>query len=182
MNVQRPSYVPLGVRVLVAARQVRELNTDLCFSMLYGLGLHAPKRGAELGDPTLPLHRKLRSLLFVLFGERKFELHHRPALVNRRWIERRQDYEPRANDPDHLFYVAEDDHDVETRVRGLRGQHSDLGLRRKLKNIEKNRAHLRTRGFTFSSDKSKPKMKSRPLRSGNRLPGKGQRPFNRRNP
>jgi hypothetical protein len=88
----------------------------------------------------------------------ELELHHRPALLNR---ERDgNDYIPRANDPDYLVYLPKDDHDIETRVRGQRGQHSDLGLARKRKRKER------------KSKRRKTKWSSRPLRSANRWPKK----------
>jgi hypothetical protein len=54
-------------------------------------------------------------------------------------------YDPPANSADHLIYLAADDHDIETRVRGLHGQHSDLGIARKNKRIARNRDPKRRR-------------------------------------
>jgi len=76
----------------------------------------------------------------------KYELHHDPALCNRRSYKRmvkgklRTFYDPPANDPEHLVYLAEDDHDIRTRVRGVGAQRSDLGQRRYLKRVARNRA------------------------------------------
>ena len=93
---------------------------------------------------------KHRALAAFLFGELGYlanqlgcsidqlELHHRPSLVNRR-RKRNGDYDPPANDPAYLVYLADDDHDIETRVRGQHGQHSDLGMVRKNKRIAANR-------------------------------------------
>lgn len=122
-RLPRP-YIPLSVRVQVAERQCRE--SGWIFPAL-------EKQGKS---------KWLREMLGVLFGEQKAELHHRPALVNRRKVMRGDkiaDYEPPANDPEHLVYLVESDHDVETRVRGQHGAHSDLGLNRKNKRIAKNR-------------------------------------------
>jgi len=113
-RLPRP-YIPLAVRVQVAERQVG-------FSQVDG----ADKRS------------RLAGILLILFGGKKAELHHRPALVNRR-RKRNGDYDPPANDPNFLVYLADDDHDIETRVRGQHGQHSDLGMVRKNKRIAANR-------------------------------------------
>jgi hypothetical protein len=88
-------------------------------------------------------------LLFELFGLVKVELHHRPALMNRLQVDGK--YFPDAADPDYLVYLPVDKHDIETRVRGLHGQHSDLAIARKRKRIERKtkrpRSKLRSRGF-----------------------------------
>ena len=66
MRLHRP-YIPIGVRVLVAERQADAL-------------------GFRIGDEAeeeVSNSRKLAALLRFLFGDRKNELHHRPALVNR---------------------------------------------------------------------------------------------------
>ena len=92
----------------------------------------------------------LKLLLFELFGLTKAELHHRPALCNRN-VDGNGNYDPAANDPEFLIYLPVDDHDIETRVRGLHGQHSDLAIARKRKRIERKtkrpRSRLRSRGF-----------------------------------
>ena len=120
MKLTRP-YIPVSVRIAVAERQCfgANIQTDVDLS-----GLSA---GA-----------KLKERLRLLFGDKKAELHHRPALVNRR-RRKNGEYDPPANSPDYLVYLADDDHDVETRIRGLHGSHSDLGMARKNKNIAKNR-------------------------------------------
>jgi hypothetical protein len=68
-------------------------------------------------------------------------LDHDPALCNRPLMHRRKtgtvDYNPPANDPNHLIYRSHADHDIKTRVRGDGAQHSDLALRR----IAKRRAN-----------------------------------------
>lgn len=143
-RLQRP-YIPVAVRAQVAARQAIAAG-------------FAPDTVGLL-QRTLGPGRFVAVMLGRLFPVRCAELHHRPALVNRPRHERKVGgkvkvyYTPPANDPDHLFYLAEDTHDVETRVRGLHGQHSDLGLVRKAKAIARNRdpkrrrVQIRSRGF-----------------------------------
>jgi hypothetical protein len=147
-RLPRPN-IPLAVRVKVAERQLREVH-PLAASILYGL------------DEPMPLGRRLQRLLVAIFGKAKIELHHRPALVNRRRYVRsgKVFYDPPANDPNHLVYLPEDDHDIETRVRGLHGQHSDLGLVRKRKRKERKAKRPKTR------------WPSRPLQSASRWPTK----------
>lgn len=102
---------------MVAERQAREL------------GLVAPSRQG------LTDSRYLNVLLSFLFGGRKIELHHRPALVNRRRYIRNGKtlYDPPANSTEHLFYLLDDEHDIETRIRGQGAQLSDLAIARKRK-------------------------------------------------
>ena len=119
-RLPRP-YIPLALRVQVAVRQLADV----------GKAEHKFAKYVQLG-------LRLKWAIEDLFGDRKAELHHRPALVNRR-RKRNGDYDPPANDPAYLVYLADDDHDVETRVRGQHGAHSDLGMNRKNKNIAKNR-------------------------------------------
>ena len=152
MRLPRP-YIPLAVRVLVAERQMKEATGCVCTN---DLGVPLPLFGATYGV-------RLRAALFHLSGggRLRMELHHRPALVNRR-RRRNGDYDPPANSPEHLVYLAEDDHDVETRVRGLRGQHSDLALARKNKNIAKNRDPKRRKAKIAQPKKQR--WPSRPFR------------------
>ena len=125
-RLPRP-HIPLSVRVQVAERQIID------------------RFGRSPLFSTAILSKRLAIMLDVLFSDGcKPELHHRPALVNRR-RKRNGDYDPPANDPGFLVYLADDDHDVETRVRGLHGSHSDLGMNRKNKNIAKNRDPKRRR-------------------------------------
>jgi hypothetical protein len=120
----RRPYIPLAVRIAVAERQCD------------GYGLLV----AYHGDQSLKEHlrRALRALSHFLPG--KVELHHRPALVNRLFDFKAQDYVPPANDPAFLVYLSKDEHDIETRVRGVGAQRSDLGQRRYNKKVAKNRA------------------------------------------
>ena len=80
--------------------------------------------------------RELASLLGPIGESIELELHHRPAIVNRHRKPNGR-YVPDANDPEFLVYLPKDEHDIETRVRGLHGQHSDLGLARKRKRAER---------------------------------------------
>ena len=128
-RLPRP-YIPLAIRVQVAERQMKELTGCVCTD--------------EFGVPNelagVSLSARLKAALFHLSsgGDNKLDLHHRPALVNRK-RKKNGDYDPPANSPDHLVYLPKDVHDIETRVRGQHGQHSDLALARKLKNIARNR-------------------------------------------
>lgn len=131
-RLPRP-YIPVSVRVQVAERQLIERG------MFTFVG---------------PASMRLRFSLKSLFNDKKAELHHRPALVNRR-LKRNGDYDPPANDPAYLVYLADDDHDIETRVRGLHGQHSDFGLRRKNRRMDENRGRRKRR--------PKKKIPSRPF-------------------
>lgn len=128
-RLPRP-HIPFAIRVQVAARQCLARQTVF------------PRSQAALVSGVLAsrstLDEKLKTLLAMLFGERKAELHHNPALVNRQRTTS-GDYTPPANDPDFLEYLVDDDHDIRTRVRGAHGQHSDLGLARKMKRIKRNR-------------------------------------------
>jgi hypothetical protein len=119
-RLPRP-HIPIAVRVQVADRQL-------------GIAGKMQHRFAKYA----PLGLRLKWALDDLFGGHKCELHHRPALVNRR-RKRNGDYDPPANDPNYLVYLAVGEHDVETRIRGQHGQHSDLGMARKNKRIAKNR-------------------------------------------
>ena len=114
-RLPRP-YIPLLVRVQVALRQVAAECEPV------------PRFGRRDGE-------YLSALLWILFEDQKCELHHQPSLLNRQRIG--NDYDPPANDPEHLVYLLAEDHVVETRVRGLHGQHSDLALARKRKRQER---------------------------------------------
>lgn len=122
-RLYRP-YIPLEVRVLVAVRH------------LVGVGGQPPPRcGTSAGA-------YLRRLLVLTFGHDNVELHHRPALMNRVRHTMKSGgvfYEPPANSPEYLVYLLPDDHDVETRVRGVGALRSDQGQQRYLKKVAKNR-------------------------------------------
>lgn len=126
MKLFRP-YIPYDVRVTVAARQA------------IAAGVYP--RECEIG--CWPYTRQLRELLYVLFGDERVHLDHDPPLMLRS-VQRNKNgeiikYLPDANDPEFLIYRTAEDHDIKTRVRGDGAQHSDLGLRRKNKNIAANR-------------------------------------------
>lgn len=109
---------------------------------------------------------RIKYLIEDLFGGGvEVELHHRPALVNREKYKRngKMFYRPDANDPGHLFYLVEEEHDIETRVRGLGAQLSDLGQARKRKRMARNRDKKRRRAKIAS--RINPWPKSRKLRS-----------------
>lgn len=133
MRLRRP-YIPLAVRLQVAERQGAERFRDWLLLKISG------------GCPASPPSERLRWMLAILFDPRAAppELHHRPALCNRP-RKRNGDYDPPANDPDHLVYLAEHDHAIETRVRGVGAQRSDLGQRRYLKRVKRNRDKQRPR-------------------------------------
>ena len=133
MKLHRP-YIPLAVRIQVAERQADAL-------------------GYRFDHPVLSV--KLAALIRFLFGGQKFELHHRPSLINRPFDFRTQDYSPLANDPQYLVYLPKQEHDIETRVRGVGAQRSDLSQRRYLKRVARNRDKTRKRH-------SWPKRKFRP--------------------
>lgn len=116
-------YIPLKVRELVIMRQFREARTKPTFAALNASGIK----------------KRLRLLLEEFFLGEPVHLHHRPALCNREFDWEAQDWIPRANDPDYLVYRPVADHDIETRVRGMGAQRSDLGQRRYLKKVARNR-------------------------------------------
>ncbi len=154
--MKRRRYVPLSVRVKVAERQM-----EAAFGML----------PSESGSYAA----RLASALWHLSsgGTKKLELHHRPALVNRPLNSRGTDTVPPANDPAHLVYLLKDEeHRIETYVRGVGAQRSDVSQRRYLKNVERNRKPKRQR--------PKKRWASRRLRSANRWPPKGSRKIQNR--
>ncbi len=140
-------HIPMAVLLQVALRHV--LERDIVVAV----------------DDSLRKKEKLRCLLYILFGDAKVELHHNPALVNRQ-RKKHGGYDPPANDPQHLEYLIKDDHDIETRVRGRHGQHSDLGLARKNKRIARNRDPNRRKAKIAKSAKRWP---SRPFPAGRRF-------------
>ena len=146
-------HIPLAVRAQVALRQLKYIEP------LEYIAYHR-----SIGMSLRTILNELLADLAKNLGADKIELHHRPALLNRPWINEINDYEPPANDPRYLVYLAEDDHDIETRVRGQHGQHSDLGLGRKNKRIARNRdpkrrkSKITSRGFRKGP---KRKMQSR---------------------
>jgi hypothetical protein len=123
MKLPRP-YIPLYMRELALDRQMRKAGFEPSW---------ASQRGRSIAT-------RLRLKLEEFFGCVPAELHHRPALLNREIIRRKDGslgYLPPANDPYYLVYLTAGDHDIETRVRGQHGQHSDLALARKRKRKER---------------------------------------------
>lgn len=163
MKLIRPN-IPHSVRVEVALRQLRETGAIECALI---------RTESRVG----PYLKRLLFMLQLRLDTMKIlDLHHRPALVNREKVivaGKHVGYVPDANDPEHLFYVPEDQHDVETRVRGIRGQHSDLALVRKRKNIERNR-------MPDHAKKGSINPSSRKLRSANRWPPRGSQKIQNR--
>jgi hypothetical protein len=141
VKLPRP-YIPLSVRVQVAERQCRER----------GISPLAPVVGGSLGAR---LHFAFIALSHV--GLHNPELHHRPALCNRARDED-GNYDPPANNPEYLVYLPADEHDIETRVRGIGAQRSDLGQKRYLKRVAKNR-ESNNRKYNWP----KRKLRSRPF-------------------
>lgn len=114
--------------------------------------------------PDAASHR-LAAILRVLFSGHPVELHHRPALINRPLNSRRTDTVPPANDPEFMVYLRKDEeHKIETYVRGQNGQLSDMGLRRKAKRAVRRQKTQRKRIAKPHGAK---------LRSANRWPPKG---------
>lgn len=144
--------IPFDVRCIVAARQCAQRSIDI----------------SEVVNE--PAARRLRHLLILLFANRKRDLHHRPALENRvkrkavivvRGVPRTiMLYTPDANDPDHLIYLESsaenNEHYIETHVRGIGALRSDTGERNHTKALERNRGlrpkkmsrPIISRGFT----------------------------------
>jgi hypothetical protein len=143
MKFYRP-YIPLDVRIQVAERQMQE---RMMVSAMHFMRLKFRRKGEHLD-----------ALLRCLSSE-KLDLHHRPALVNR---DRRKSgsYIPDANDPDYLIYLPTVEHDVETRVRGVGAQRSDLGQRRYNKKVARNRSKDPKRPSRWPKGR---KLRSRPI-------------------
>jgi hypothetical protein len=141
MSRLRRPHIPVSVQLAVALRQVRvECEPP-------------PQTGRSGGE-------YLKALLWVLFQDEKHELHHRPAICNRPWDEKKQDYDPPANDPDYLVWLRKDDHGIETRVRGIGAQLSDLAVARKRKRRERKAMQPKRKW------PSRPWPKSRKIRTG----------------
>jgi hypothetical protein len=159
-RLPRPN-IPLAVQLYVAQRQV-------------GCSPFYAEEFVEMARAARKLKIELEGTLFLIACSlgvpvKTLELHHRPALTNREKIIRGGEivgYKPDANDPEHLIFLAEAAHDVETRVRGLRGQHSDLGLARKNKRIARNRDPKRRKAKIPNRKKPWPTGRKIPNRTG----------------
>lgn len=131
---KRP-YVPRAIRIAVLLRQCDER------------GITAPKRYQSTDGEYI------KEMQILIFGNKLVHLDHEPSLVNREFDEDSGLYFPDANNPKFLIYLTKEDHRIKTYVRGLHGQHSDLGLARKNKNIAHNRdpkrhkVKIKSRGF-----------------------------------
>ena len=164
-RLPRP-YIPISVRLKVAARQYASRETlfpksqAAILSAIYCVGTDS---------------QKLKSLLTILFNDGDdpiVHLDHNPALENREKVFRNGvhvDYDPPANDPDHLVYRLAPDHRTKTNVRGEHGQHPDRVLIVKNRRLEERDAgkpprrvaKIRSRGFQKGP---KRKWPSRPFR------------------
>lgn len=150
--MNRRRYIPLAVRVQVAERQLMVRGCPIPAYILY----------------VTPLRERLRQMLRLLFGDKPAELHHRPALVNRPLNRRKTDTVPPANDPDYLVYLLKDEeHRIETFVRGVGAQRSDVSQRRYNKRVAKNRAK---RPRVANASQLKPGLPPNSLRYGARRP------------
>lgn len=147
MKRPRP-YIPISVRLQVACRQLAERGRDY----------------VTIGSAVTADGARLAIILETLFGDQRYELHHRPSLINRQWNARKREYNPPANDPAHLIYLAKHDHKIETLVRGVGAQRSDFAQRRYLKRVAQNRTKRKTKGpFAIAwARRSKAKQVSRP--------------------
>lgn len=170
-TVERRRYVPLDVRVRVAERQFDAAtvfpyeNGERLASVFRGLVDRAHWKGRA------PLQEQLDMFLQLLFGGAKFELHHRPALVNRPLNRRKTDTVPAANDPEHLVYLLKDEeHRIETYVRGVGAQRSDVSQRRYLKKVARNRE--RTSDSRSNLRSAKRKWPSRPFPKARKIKGR----------
>ncbi len=150
-RLPRP-HIPDSIKVKVALRQIGYVDPD-----------DYVEYHKSIGQTLKVILAEIMADLATNFGCEVSDLHldHDPALENReKLIEmpngRRQRtvvvpegakvlrYFPDANDPAYLLYRPHGaqfagSHDVKTRIRGDRGQHSDAGLARKNKRIKKNR-------------------------------------------
>src|SRR5690349_15035700 len=159
-------HIPMAVRVRVAQRQLCDLVHGGGYPGVYIAPLTRFKNESE----TAFLGRLLVSLRHYIKVDEDEPLHldHTPALENRVKVFRdgkHVDYDPPANDPEHLLYRGKASHQIKTNVRGDGAQYSDRALAKR----ERNRQ--RTEKTT------------RPLRSANRWPPRGSRKIqNRRNP
>ena len=158
LRLYRP-YIPLTVRVAVAERQARE-----SCGLFWPLYLSAVE-GAERQNQPWTLTRRLRVLLGRLFPYGHYQLDHTPALEQRprKTIKGKVQYQPDANDPDHLEYSATDLHLQKTTGRKpgaektITSKGSDVWLAKKFRRLE-------------GKTKSRPKQKiaSRPFQKGKR--------------
>lgn len=144
----RPS-IPASVKVAVAIRQLNALSNG---------------KVPERNDEPFPqyLSRLLHSLSqYFSCDPSSLELHHRPALINRPFNPRTNRYKPEANDPDHLIYLEENTHRIETLVRGVGAMRSDISERQHQRRMDENRGKRKR--------KPKAKIASRPFQNGRKF-------------
>ena len=165
-RLYRP-YVPLEVRCRVAMKALGELWPDQLLE--------------EMGASKTLLTMLLTKLAAVLVCDvTDLRLDHDPPLglrpQERRGLGRKTYYVPDANDPEHLFYRPHGtqfagSHDVKTRIRGDRGQFSDVTLIKRQRRRDRKAKPVKRRSG------SRPKLKvkwpkGRKLQSRNTWPKK----------
>jgi hypothetical protein len=166
MKLHRP-YIPIATRVRVAERQLREhgRRVESRENLLKVVTLQRSSSGVVRRTP-MTMGRILKFYLQILgstLTDREWsslELHHRPALCNRYRDMETGEYLPPANDPEHLIYLPRGEHDIETRVHGVGAQRSDLGQRRYLKKVAKNRSKDKKRPSRWPKGR---KLRSKPI-------------------
>ncbi len=178
---------PLEVRCRVALRQLGEMFPEAVLDAWRHDMTVAPRyRKPGLGKLLASLLDRLARLLGCDVAD--LRLDHDPALENRKKVFKKGvhvDYEPPANDPEHLRYRPhgtqfDGSHDVKTRIRGDHGQLSDNALAKKNRRIERKRAARKqspSTGFPKRPSRIKPSAK---IRGANRWPPRGSRPFRRK--
>jgi hypothetical protein len=161
-RLYRP-HIPLKIRVVVAERQLRELDPSV-----YGYVIPGKKTAGNRLLVLLPWLAKT-------FGcdVSELRLDHDPPLGARDEVRRHKSkktqYIPDANDPDHLFYRPHGpehtgSHLIKTNVRGDHGQHPDRVLIKKARRLERNPKPKRGRKIGspgFYSRDTKPKWPKR---------------------
>ena len=150
---KRRKSIPLAVQILVALRQLNRSVDD-------------PTRDRQITAKVWLSILKVSLAHQLAGGPCALELHHRPALVNREWNPRTKDTIPPANDPDYLVWLTAEDHDIETRVRGIGAAFSDLAERRRAKRRAKRKAKAKSNRRRSKSQwpKVKTKWPKRPMR------------------
>lgn len=134
MKLLRP-YIPLDIRCRVALRQLGYSDIDKI--------IEAHRADLTVAPKYRRTHAKLLRSLLPLISSERLHLDHDPALENRIRVHDKNgnviDYEPAANDPQHLIYRTADGHKTKTLVRGDGAQRSDAAQRRYLNRVEQNR-------------------------------------------
>jgi hypothetical protein len=115
MKRPRP-YIPLYIRTVVSEKLVRSLG---------GLPLSG---GRQSFNYRIRFNLNLAARIKGLTDDSTWHLDHDRPLAARDFNERTGKYTPDANDPEHLFYITDEEHRVKTLLRGARGQYSDIAL------------------------------------------------------